>query len=383
MSDAPSEAAFELAPCGYAVLDPSGLVLEANAELLRLVGRSREDVVHRRTLPSLVSVGGRIYFDTHLFPILHVEGAVHEVALDLVHADGTRVPVLLNASFDPDPTDPSRSRIRAIVMEARDRRRYEIDLLEAVHAAEAAGRRATELAQTLQQTLIPPTPPQIDGLEVAASYRPAGDGSEVGGDFYDVFEVADQEWVLVIGDVRGKGVEAATVTAFVRHTVRALAVQVHDPAELLHALDRLLAAHPSERFCTLVVARLLREGGDWVVLGSVGGHPLPLLRRPDGTTREVGEPGSLVGVLDEPRFTTFRQVLADDVLLLYTDGVVEARRDGELYGEKRLVDLVADGPPDVHDLSHAVVEAVLEYQRDDAHDDIAVLAVQRSPASSG
>ena len=70
-------------------------------------------------------------------------------------------------------------------------------------------------------------------------------------------------------------------------------------------------------------------------------------------------------------------------MLLYTDGVVEARRDGELYGEKRLVDLVAESPPDVHDLTHAVVEAVLDYQHDDAQDDIAVLAVRRSPAPGG
>ena len=129
---------------------------------------------------------------------------------------------------------------------------------------------------------------------MAAIYRPAGDGSVVGGDFYDVFQVAEQEWVLVMGDVRGKGVEAATVTAFVRHTVRALAMRVHDPAELLHALDRLVAAHPSERFCTLVVARLVARRGRLGRAGERGWPPAaagPPTGRHDHRGRAAGHPG--------------------------------------------------------------------------------------------
>ncbi len=165
---------------------------------------SHDDVVGVRSLSQLVSAGGRIYLDTHVFPLLGIDGVVREIALDVVHADGTRVPVLVSANRSEDP-DPARTRIRVVVLEARDRRRYEMDLLDSMRTVEAARQEASELAETLQRTLIPPTPPEVAGLSIAAAYRPAGDGREVGGDFYDVFQVEDQAWVVVIGDVTGKG----------------------------------------------------------------------------------------------------------------------------------------------------------------------------------
>ena len=367
------------APCGLAVLDLSGLVLEANVELLRLVGLDRGDVIGRRTLPSLVTVGGRIYFDTHIFPLLHLQGVVQEVALEVVRPDGTRVPVLFNANLVVSP-DSGTNRVRVALLEARDRRRYEADLLQAVRAAEDARRSAAELAAVLQQTLIPPRPPHIDGLAVSAAYRPAGDGSEVGGDFYDVFQVAEEEWVLVIGDVLGKGVSAATVSAFVRHTVRALAMQVSDPAELLRRLDVAVAQDVTEKFCSLVVARLSRDDGidGWRIVGSLGGHPLPLVRHPDGSVSELGTPGSLVGLSADPVFVTFEHALHDDVVLFYTDGVIEAHGESELFGEERLATLLSDGQHDASLLIEDVVRTVLTFQDGDARDDIAVLAVQRA-----
>jgi sigma-B regulation protein RsbU (phosphoserine phosphatase) len=372
---------FDNAPCGYAVLDASGLVLEANAELLRLLGRTREEVVGELSLAQLVSAGARIYLDTHVFPILALDGFVRELAVDVVHADGTRVPVLLSANVAPQP-EPEPSRIRVVVIEARDRRRYETDLLESMRTIEAARRDAAELAETLQRTLIPPTPPVIEGLAIAAAYRPAGDGREVGGDFYDVFQVADREWLAVIGDVTGKGVAAATVTAFVRHTVRALAMQFRDPSDLLRELNRAVLADDTDRFCTVVVVRLVDEGGDWTVTGSVGGHPLPLVRHPDGTVSEVGIHGSLVGVIDTPSFSTFEHRLGDDLLVLYTDGVIEARRERELFGSEGLLPLVANAAHDPDAVTTAVVEAVLEFQDGHPRDDIAVLTLARAASRS-
>jgi sigma-B regulation protein RsbU (phosphoserine phosphatase) len=373
---------FDNAPCGYAVLDGSGLVVEANAELLRLLGRTRDEVVGVLSLAQLVSAGGRIYLDTHVFPMLALEGAVREVALDVVHADGTRVPVLVSANVAPQP-EPGRSRIRLVVLEARDRRRYETDLLESMRTIEAARREAAELAETLQRTLIPPTPPAIDGLAIAPAYRPAGDGREVGGDFYDVFQVAEHEWLAVIGDVTGKGVAAATDTAFVRHTVRALAMQVRDPSDLLRELNRAVLAHETDRFCTVVVVRLCEDHGDWSVTGSVGGHPLPLVRHPDGTVAEIGTHGSLVGVIDAPTFSTFEHRLGEDLLLLYTDGVIEARRGREFFGLEALLPLVADSEHDPSAVTTAVVEAVLDFQEGDARDDIAVLTLGRAGNRAG
>jgi sigma-B regulation protein RsbU (phosphoserine phosphatase) len=368
---------FDNAPCGYAVLDASGLVVEANAELLRLLGRTRDEVVGVLSFAQLVSAGGRIYLDTHVFPMLALEGAGRELALDVVHADGTRVPVLVSANVAPQ-AEPGRSRIRVVVLEARDRRRYETDLLESMRTIEAARREAAELAETLQRTLIPPTPPAIDGLAIAAAYRPAGDGREVGGDFYDVFQVAEHEWLAVIGDVTGKGVAAATDTAFVRHTIRALAMQIRDPSDLLRELNRAVLAHDTDRFCTVVVVRLVEDRGDWSVTGSVGGHPLPLVRHPDGTVAEVGSHGSLVGVIDAPSFETFEHRLGEDLLLLYTDGVIEARREREFFGLEGLLPLVAGASHDPSAVTTAVVEAVLDFQDGDARDDNAVLTLGRA-----
>jgi phosphoserine phosphatase RsbU/P len=224
-------------------------------------------------------------------------------------------------------------------------------------------------------------PPSVDGLEIAAAYRPAGDGSVVGGDFYDVFAVGDAEWVVVIGDVLGKGAPAAAVTSFVQRAVRRLAEEVDDPATLLHRLDRALAEHTSERFCTIVLVRLTRDGRSWRLRGAVGGHPLPLVRHPDGTVEEIGHYGSLVGILSDPTYTTFHHDLGEDLLVLATDGVVEGRRGREQFGDARLRRLGAGVDGDVAALTENVVGAVLEHQDQDAFDDIAVLALRAAEVS--
>lgn len=364
---------FAEAPCGYAVLDGRGRLLEANSELLRLLDRPRSGVVGA-SLADLLTVGGRIYLDTHVFPILDVEGQVREIAVDVLQPDGARVPVLLNANSSRADR-PEDTRIRLVLVEVRDRRRYETDLLESMRTVEAARKDAAELAETLQQTLIPPTPPTIEGLELAAAYRPAGDGREVGGDFYDVFQIGDDEWVVVLGDVSGKGVAAALVTAFVRHTVRDLAMQVADPAELLRALNRELVAHPTDRFCTVVLVKLCCQDGSWRVTGSVGGHPPPLLRHSDGEVEELEVRGSLVGILEEPTYQTFELALDDELLVLYTDGVTEARRDRTMFGATELAALVSRAPHSSAEVTASIVDEVLEYQDGDPADDIAVMTL--------
>ena len=239
---------FEQAPCGYAVLDADQRIVRANAAFLRLVDRPAEEVVVA-SLRQLVPVSARIYFETHLLPSLSLHGEFQEVALEVVRPDDERVPVLVSANTDGDGT-------RLVVFEARHRRAFETNLLAATRDAEQARATAAETARSLQRALIPPTPPEVPGLDVAAAYRPAGDGSEVGGDFYDVFQVSPESWVVVVGDVEGKGTSAAAVTAFVRHQVRALAMQHDDPAELLARLNVVLLDHEAQRFCTLGLARL-------------------------------------------------------------------------------------------------------------------------------
>ncbi|MCW2798300.1 SpoIIE family protein phosphatase [Nocardioides sp.] len=366
---------FDDAPCGYVVFSRDGLIIEANAAFLRLVDLPRDQVVLARTFSSLVSTGGRIFFDTHLMPMLDLSGRVSEVALELIGPRQERIPVLVTANLF-EPPEPGGPLVRAIVFVARDRRRYETELLRAKRIAEEARAHADALAETLQQTLIPPTPPTIEGLVVAAAYRPAGDGQEVGGDFYDVFQVGPEAWMVVLGDVCGKGVQAATVTSFVRHTVRALAMQLTDPAELLSHLDTALSEHPTDRFVTLVALRLERGETHWLLDGSAGGHPLPLLRTARGEVSELGLPGPLIGVLRNVVFTSFRHVLEPgETLTMYTDGVTEARREGELYGAERLIDLLARSDSDPHSMTAAIVDEVLEFQDGNPRDDIAIVTV--------
>jgi sigma-B regulation protein RsbU (phosphoserine phosphatase) len=367
--------------CGYLEIDAEGVITTANPEVLRLVNRALDDVVGQRTLSELLAAGDRIYYDTHFRPTLQMHGEVREVALNLVRPDGAKVPVLVNADLAP-----SKGVLvtRMVVFEARDRRRYEKELLRARRDAEEAGRRAERLAHTLQQTFVPATIPDIQGLEVAGAYRPAGDGVEVGGDFYDVFQISRGEWVVAVGDVCGKGVEAAVVTTFVRHTLRALAVQLDDPSQILRALNAAMLAHSSDRFCTVVVLRLLKDGDRWLVAVSSGGHPLPLLVSAGGDIAEIGAAGSLVGVLSHPQLDDARYVLEPgDQVVMFTDGVTEARGSEGSFGIEGVLSVLEQGVTSPADVTSTLLERVLEFQDSVARDDIAIMALAvRDPAAA-
>src|SRR3954447_19663187 len=245
------EQLYDRAPCGYLSTTADGTIVKANATFLDMTGYLSHELVGSRTFASLLTPGGRIYHETHYAPMLSMQGRVREVALDLVRADGSRLPVLVNAALEATP-DGTPKVVRVAVFDATHRREYERELLRAKERAERSELRARSLARTLQSTLIPPSPPALPGLDVSAAYRPAGDGQEVGGDFYDVFQISEGDWVVALGDVCGKGVEAAVVTALVRYTLRALTVQLDAPSAVLHSLNDVLLEQGSDRFCTVV-----------------------------------------------------------------------------------------------------------------------------------
>jgi sigma-B regulation protein RsbU (phosphoserine phosphatase) len=378
-----AEQLYDRAPCGYLTTEPDGRILKVNQTFLTWTGYTREELVGRRTFASLLSPGGRIYHETHYAPLLRMQGSVREIALDVAAPSGARIPVLLNAVLESDD-DGAPALVRVAVFDATERREYERELLRAKERAEDSEARARRLAETLQQTLIPPLPPQVPGLDVAAAYRPAGRGDEVGGDFYDVFQVDVDDWVIVLGDVCGKGVEAAVVTALVRYTVRAVSVQTADPAEALERLDEVLLAHGSSRYCTVVVARLRRVDGEWRLTVSLGGHPMPLHLTTDGATRPVGRPGTIVGVFERAVRGESEVVLgAGEAIVFFTDGVTEGRRGPELYGEERLRRAL-DG---VHGNASAVVDAllgdVLAFQDGLPRDDVAIVVVRVPEVTPG
>jgi sigma-B regulation protein RsbU (phosphoserine phosphatase) len=366
---------YQYAPCGHLVTAPDGRILRVNETMVSLTGYAREDLVERRRFSELLSVGGRIYHETHLAPMLRMQGTASEIALELVRADGARVPVLVNFALQSDAEGHS-ALIRIAVFAATDRRNYEQELLRAKERAEASEQHATTLARTLQHTLIPPALPDIEGLDIAAAYRPAGDGEEVGGDFYDVFEIGTDDWTFVIGDVCGKGVEAAVVTALARHTLRAAAVRSRRPSAILDTLNQVLLQHQTDRFCTAIVLRVQRAGDRWQIQASSGGHPLPILIRHGQPPTDLGKPGTLVGILEEPVFINTETTLEpDDALLLYTDGVTEGQRDGTGYGEERLHAAMLAHLGDAATLCEGVLADALAFQRHAQRDDIAILTL--------
>ncbi len=370
------ELLYDRAPCGYLSTAPDGTIVKVNQTFLSWTGFRREGLVGRRTFAQLLSVGGRIYHETHYAPMLRMQGSARELALDVVTADGRRLPVLVNAVLERDPHGEPRV-VRVALFDATDRREYERELLREKHRAEQSEARARALAQTLQQTLIPPTPPHVPGLDVAGVYRPAGTGEEVGGDFYDVFQVAEDDWVVILGDICGKGVEAAVVTALVRYTVRAVSVQTPDPVEALSRLNEVLIAQGTDRFCTVVLLRLRRTDRGWNATLSVGGHPLPLHLKQGQPAEVVGEPGPLVGAFPGVARTETDLLLSSgEMLLLYTDGVTEGRRGREMYGEHGLLRVVNGHAGPAAELADAVLHDVLEYQEHLARDDIAVVVVR-------
>lgn len=367
-------ALYEQAPCGYLSTTPDGTIIKVNQTFLTWTGYRHEDLVGRRTFSSLLSPGGRIYHDTHYAPMLRMQGRVREIALDLVLADGRRRPVLVNAALERDIEDRPTV-VRVVLFDATERREYERELLHAKQRAEESEARARALARTLQQTFIPPQPPRIPGIDVSAVYRPAGTGEEVGGDFYDVFQLGEDNWAVVLGDVCGKGVEAAVVTSLARHSVRALTVGTSSPAEVMQSLNDIVLHHPNDRFCTVALVRLRRVEGGWRLTLSLGGHPQPVLVTPEGRATQIGEPGSLVGVFDDVDHSETDLVLAPGAtLVLYTDGVTEARRGAEEYGDARLLQ-AAEAHRRADVLTAGLLEEVLEFQAWTPSDDIAIVAI--------
>jgi PAS domain S-box-containing protein len=188
-------------------------------------------------------------------------------------------------------------------------------------------RQRSTIARTLQESLLPPHLPEVPGLETGALYRAAGGGTDVGGDFYDLFSVAEEEWIAVIGDVCGKGAEAAAITALARYTIRSAAVRRRSPAAILAWLnDAMLRQEPSGRFCTITCVHLDLARPAIRASVACGGHPPALLVRAGGEVEEVGTPGTLLGLVPDPALQDVRaELAARDTLVLHTDGITEAR----------------------------------------------------------
>jgi serine phosphatase RsbU (regulator of sigma subunit) len=242
------------------------------------------------------------------------------------------------------------------------------------------------VVEVLRSDLLPSPLPDVPGTLLATAYHPAQRRTEVGGDFYDVHLREDGSATFVLGDVCGNGLEAAVHSGRVRRSLHTLLLVEQRPAQLLYLLNAALVAAGSKLFTTLIVGTLVQldDGGLRLTIAS-GGHPPPMLLHAGGTVEEVIARGGIVGVLSDVRFqATEVTVKPGETLLLYTDGITEARAETdreELFGEERLEAVLGECTGLRADAAvETVRRAVFDWLGPAEHDDITLLAVQAAPS---
>ena len=238
----------------------------------------------------------------------------------------------------------------------------------------------TAISQSLQRSLLPPELPHIPGVEVEVIYRAAGEGNEVGGDFYDLFPIRDGAYGFAIGDVCGTGPEAAAVTGLARHALRLLAREGFGGPAVLERLNAaILDEGARSRFLTLLYGELWpQEDGSAVLKVVCAGHPLPLRLRQDGTVEPAAEPQPLLGVMDD--LELYEQTVTldpGDVLLCVTDGVTERREGTRMLGDDGLTDVLTTCTGlTAGAVAARVLRAVERFAAEPASDDMAILAMR-------
>ncbi|MFF5721499.1 PP2C family protein-serine/threonine phosphatase [Streptomyces buecherae] len=393
-----AEELYEAAPCGYLSTLMDGTIAKINTTLLDWLGMERDAVLGRTRFADLLTVGGKLYHETHFAPLLRMQGDISGIAMELRCANGDRMPVLVSSVVKHgEGGEPLL--IRTTLFDARDRRAYEEELLRGRKAAEEARRqseadraRLQDALTVLQKSLLPDTLPTIPGVETAAHYHIASP-DRLGGDFYDVFPLDGERFAFFLGDVCGKGPQAAAVTSLTRYTLRAAALHDADPAAALTTLNTVLhdryTGSGDPRYCTAIFG-ILTPGtspGRLTVHLASGGHPPAVVLRADGTAAFLPTPGGLlVGVLPDAHFATAETVLTPgDTLLLYTDGLTEARTGADrtsLYGDEALLAFAADhaGKAAV-DVIGALTDLLASFG-DGLDDDTALLALGVPPLTA-
>jgi PAS domain S-box-containing protein len=367
-------------------MDHEGTVVDFNPAAEETFGYSREEAVGRELAeliipPELRTAHRRAlarYVETDVPSILG-----RRIELEGMRADGSMIPVELTIARVGHRRPPVFAGFLRDITERRRTSEELSRLLEREHearlVAEEAERTVRRVAVALQRSLLPPHLPSIEGIDLAAAYRAGSESSSVGGDFYDVFELGDGRWGIAIGDVRGKGADAASITALVRYSIRAAAVRERQCSAVLRVVnDALLRTEPGDDFCTAMYARLDLAGDRPHLRIAIGGHPHPLLRRADGEVTEVGATGTLLGAVEHPVLRDVEFELSPgDTLLLYTDGVTEARTPEGMFGTDRLAALLAGcARLDAAGVVRRVEEAVVDAPYHSAVDDVALLVVQ-------
>ena len=280
-----------------------------------------------------------------------------------------------------DREEAARERRRALVdremlvaqlQTERDRR----------HEALGHQRRAEQLARTLQRSLSPPRLPKVAALDVAVHYEPSAP-EEVGGDFYDLFPLGADRSGFFLGDVCGKGPEAAAITSLARYTMRTAAMLHEEPDAILADLNAALLMHNDEpmQTCTAVYGQLDMGCEVGAITLAVAGHPPPLIVRADGSVEVTPACGMLLGAVDDPRFVSCRlELAAGDAIVMCSDGIHDVKLDGVRVDEERVAALLSgSSQADAQDLVDRLTHALREVDRP-LRDDVAIMALRRTPS---
>jgi sigma-B regulation protein RsbU (phosphoserine phosphatase) len=244
--------------------------------------------------------------------------------------------------------------------------------------------RAEALSRALQQSLSPPSLPQIAGLDVAVHYEPFAD-EEVGGDFYDLFPLGPKRSGFFLGDVCGKGPEAAAITSLARYTMRTAAMLHEAPDEILMDLNAaLMQSTGPMQTCTAVYGEIDLTAGVAAITLAVGGHPAPLVVRAHGGVEPTPAQGTMLGAVEDPAFRTCPVALGSgDAIVICSDGILDARIGGVEVTEAQIAELLS-GAADAsaQSLVDRLVGALQRIDRP-LRDDVAIMAVRRTPAGMG
>jgi PAS domain S-box-containing protein len=336
--------------------------LEGPHPIAQVMRTGRTEIIHdiNETLMREISETDEYYEALHRWP-------ARSIVVAPIKARGRLHGTLALASFSPER--PYGLEQISVIEEVAARAANAFD------NARLFGERS-RIARGLEQSLLPPQLPVVPGIELAARFKPARGGGEVGGDFYDVFDAGDAGWAIAIGDVSGRGVDAAATTVLARHTLRAAAMRETSPARILAILNEALRSHANElMFCSAALGFLQLDDDRAELTVASGGHPLPLLLHPEGAVKPIGVPGTLLGVLPEPALSDQRVRLGGgDSVIFYTNGVAELRTLERGFGPDELTELVATcGHMDAMAIVESIDHAVLDAHRDGPHDDAAIL----------
>jgi len=345
-------------------------IREANAAFLGMLGLDLETA--RSTPWTAMTPPEWEATDRAVVDEMLTKGRAEPFEKEYLHADGRRVPVLVGGvTLSREPF-----RWSVFVIDVSARREAERSAALAREQLEELLERQRTIAQTLQTSLLPEELPSLPGFELGVQYWPAVTDLDVGGDLYDAFPLGEGRWGLLVGDVCGKGVEAAAVTATARHSLRAAALHIDDPARVLRWVHDAIVVRPKSTFCTMAYAVLDLRDEVPALRVSLGGHEPGFVISADGTVHDVGEPGTLLGAIVPTLHTAHRRLEPGDLVAFYTDGITDAPGD-EAMPRDELGSLLADARDLPLESIGARVRATLARRRPrGSRDDVALLLLR-------